>query len=115
MPNNKVWNWDDNENSRRPNSTLWEFSITPFSKDEEAAKARVQEVRNQMTIDKIGEKVKGWINPENMMLWEFSITPPDIDPSFKRLNLNATVSPFSQWVEEGKELRKKLGEIDETR
>jgi len=66
MTNNKIWDWDDTENLKRPNSTLWEFSVTPFSKDEEAAKARVKEARDQMTIDKIGEKVRGWVGKINL-------------------------------------------------
>lgn len=65
MPNNKIWDWHQEINPEslmswelRPNTTLWEFNATPFGKDEELAKARIQEVREKMTIDKIGDKVK---------------------------------------------------------
>lgn len=115
---NKIWDWDET----RPNSTLWEFSVTPFSKNEELAKARVQEVRSQMTIDKIGEKVKGWlniINPENMMPWEMrnSINAEKLLKNVwnSRFTSLSEDPAFLKGIKEGKELKEKLNKIDDTK
>ncbi|EKD66545.1 MAG: hypothetical protein ACD_49C00036G0008 [uncultured bacterium (gcode 4)] len=127
MVNNKIWDididkgkWNSEINPEnmmpwemRPNTTLWEFSVTLFNRDENLAKARVNEVRDSLRADNLSKQIKEWvrdINPENMMPWELM----DVEHAYELMSsVASSIDNFIILSEKSSEEIKKLFEEKE--